>query len=200
MNLLDKAGIFLFHKQLINEFGAGTTESLGWNERAGQQARFNVLSGIGDLTGRSVLDAGCGHADLFEYLIELYPQLEYYGVEQVPAILQVAINRHSEHPFAHFFEGDFSAAELPMADYVIACGSLNYRNSDDRYVFKMIEKLFNNSRVGFGFNLLQVIEPAHPFLSAYHPVHIMEFCRTLTGRVTLIENYYKEDYTVFIYH
>lgn len=200
MNLLDKASIFLFHKQLINEFGTGSTESLGWNERAGQQIRFKILLGIGDLTAHSVLDAGCGHGDLFEYLIERFPQPEYYGVEQMPGILQVALDRYSHHPGAHFFEGDFSAAELPVADYVIACGSLNYRSSDDRYVLKTIEKLFNNSRIGFGFNLLHTIEPAHALICAYDPAYIMEFCRTLTSRVNLTENYYREDYTVFMYH
>ena len=64
----------------------------------------------------------------------------------------------------------------------------------------MIEKLFNNSRIGFGFNLLRKIDPAEGLLEAHNPVYITEFCRKLTGNISLIENYYREDYTVFIYH
>lgn len=200
MDLLDQANIFRFHNNLISRFGSGTIEALGWNEPAGQQARFKVLSGIGQLDNYSVLDAGCGYGDLYECLIELYPQLRYYGVEQIPGILKEALDRYSHLPNTYFFEGDFSAADLPMVDYVIASGSLNYRNSDNLFVLKTIEKLFNTSRIGFGFNLLRTIEPPDGFLEAYNPVYITEFCRKLTSRVTLIEDYYETDYTVFMYH
>lgn len=200
MNLIDKANIFRFHSNLISEFGIASYAALGWNEPAGQQSRFKVLSGIADLNGCSVLDAGCGHADLCEYLFKLYPQCRYYGVEQIPGILNEALGRYSHLPNTYFFEGDFSAAELPLVDYVIACGSLNYRNSDNLYVLKMIEKLFNNSRLGFGFNLLYTVEPTGGMIEAYNTVYITEFCRKLTERVTLIENYYEEDYTVLMYH
>lgn len=200
MNLLDQANIFRFHQQLIKEFGISSNAALGWNEPAGQLARFKILSGIGMLNGHSVLDAGCGHADLFAYLIKLYPQLRYYGVEQIPGILQVAMERYIHLPEVNFFEGDFTTGGLPPVDYTIACGSLNYRNSDELFVLNTIEKLFRNSRIGLGFNLLRTIEPAHGFLIAYDPSYIMDFCRRLTSKVSLIEHYYGEDYTIFMYH
>lgn len=78
-------------------------ESLGWNERAGQQIRLKILLGIGDLTAHSVLDAGCGHGDLFEYLIERFPQPEILWRRMMPGILQVALDRYSHHPGASFF-------------------------------------------------------------------------------------------------
>jgi SAM-dependent methyltransferase len=200
MDLLDKANIFHFHGQLIKEFGVSSNAALGWKEPSGQAARFKILSGIGQLNGHSVLDAGCGHADMFAYLIKLYPQLLYYGIEQIPGILQVAIDRYIHLPAVKFYEGDFTTGVLPVVDYTIACGSLNYRNSDDLFIFKTIEKLFNNSRIGLGFNLLSKIEPVTGFLTAYHPDHITGFCRTLTSHVSLIENYYGDDYTVLMYH
>jgi len=200
MELLDKANIFRFHNDLISRFGVGNTAALGWNEPAGQQVRFNILSGIGKFHNHSVLDAGCGHGDLYEYLVKLYPKLRYYGVEQIPHILQQAIDRYSHLPNTYFFEGDFSAADLPLVDYVIASGSLSYRNSDKLFVLKTIEKLFKTCRIGLGFNLLRTIEPADGFLEAYNPVYITEFCRKLTGHVVLTEDYYEEDYTVFMYH
>jgi len=200
MDLIDKANIFRFHDQLISEFGIGSNAALGWNVPAGQETRFKILSGIGQLDRYSVLDAGCGHGDLFAYLIKLYPQLHYYGVEQIPGILQVAVERYSHLPDVYFFEGDFFASDLPEVDFIIACGSLNYHSSDDTFVLKAIKKLFNSSRIGFGFNLLSRIEPANAFLEAYDPVYTTVFCRTLTGNVSLIENYYEADFTVFMYH
>lgn len=69
MNLLDQANIFRFHDGLIKEFGVASNAALGWNKQAGQDARFKILSGIGMLNSHSVLDAGCGHADLYAYLV-----------------------------------------------------------------------------------------------------------------------------------
>lgn len=200
MELLDKANIFRFHDQLIKQYGVHSNAALGWNEAAGQEARFRVLSGIGQLNGRTVLDAGCGHADLFAYLVKLYPQLHYYGIEQVPAFLQVAVERYIHLPAVKLYEGDFMEAGLPGADYTIACGSLNYHSCDEAFIFNAIRKLFYNSRIGFGFNLLQKIEPASGFLRAYEPADVIAFCHTLTNSVRLFENYYGDDYSVFMYH
>lgn len=200
MNLIDQANIFRFHDQLIKEFGINSNAALGWNEPAGQEIRFKILSGIGPLHEHTVLDAGCGHGDLVTYLRKLSPLLYYFGVEQIPAILKVALERHGHLPDTCFFEGDFSAASLPPVDYTIACGSLNYHNSDDLFILKTIEKLYRNSRIAFGFNLLNKIEPANSFLQAYKPGYIKEFCSEIATHVTLIENYYAHDYTVFMYH
>ena len=91
MSLLDKAAIFRFHNKLASKFGKGTIRALGWKDTEGQQARFKVLSGIGNLDNHSVLDAGCGHGDLREYLGRFYPHSLYYGVEQIPGLLQEAV-------------------------------------------------------------------------------------------------------------
>ena len=200
MNLLDQANIFRFHNQLIKEFGVSSNAALGWNEPAGQEARFKILSGIGPLNGYTVLDAGCGHADLFAYLINIYPAMHYCGVEQIPGILQIAVQRFIHLSAVNFYEGDFTTAGLPRVDYTIACGSLNYQTSDDQFVFKTIEKLFHNSSIGFGFNLLSEIEPGNDFLKSWNPDCITSFCQTLTTNFNLIENYYGNDYTVFMYH
>ncbi|HMC99152.1 MAG TPA: class I SAM-dependent methyltransferase, partial [Ferruginibacter sp.] len=173
MDLFDQAAIFRFHQNLTNEFGKGTTGALGWKLREGQQARFEMLSRIGDLNHHSVLDAGCGHGDLREFLGTKYHGLRYYGVEQIPSILQEAIDRYDHLPETYFYEGDFSAAELPAVDYVLACGALSYRNSDPLFALKTIQKLFNTARIGLGFNMLARIEPAG-LLEAYHPVYITE--------------------------
>lgn len=200
MEILDTARIFLFHKNLVKEFGEGTKESLGWKSPAGQLARFEVLSEIGNLNDRSVLDAGCGHGDLREFLGNRYPHIRYFGVEQIPAILKVAVDRYSHLPETLFFQGDFFESELPAVDYILACGSLSYRHSDTQSIFKQIEKLFHSCRIGLGFNLLSKIEPEGGLLVAYDPATITSFCKTLTTDIVLKKNYYEDDFTIFMYH
>ena len=200
MNLPDTACIFRFHKNLTEQYGMGTIGALGWKTAGGQQARFKILTRIADLNNYSVLDAGCGHGDLREFLGRLYPAVEYYGVEQIPAILNVAVSRYSHLAKTWFFQGDFSASVLPGVDYLLACGALSYRNSDSQFVLKMIEKLFSGCRLGFGFNLLSKTDFDDGLLAAYNPDHIKAFCLTLTHKVILHKGYFEDDFTIFMYH
>lgn len=199
MHLHDMAQIFRFHTQQAKAHGVGTTGALGWKEPEGQQARFKVLAGIGDLTGRSVLDAGCGHGDLCALLGSMYSGLQYSGVDQIPALLDVAVERYGHLPGIRFMQGDFSTAALPATDYILACGSLNYRSSKADFITTTISKLFSECRIGLGFNLLSKMEE-EGLLVAYDPVTIKAFCQTLTDNVVLETGYYGDDFTVFMYH
>jgi SAM-dependent methyltransferase len=200
MNLLDTAAIFRFHKEQIKDYGAGTTGALGWTSNEAQLERFAVLATIADLNGQSVLDAGCGHGDLRAYLGERYPNVRYYGVEQIPELLNIAIEKYAQLPETLFFQGDFAASELPATDYTIVCGSLNYRNSDPLFVLRMIEKLFHTCRKGLGFNLLNEVDPPNGLLTAYKPDFILEYCRQLTPNVIFTDGYRPNDFTIFMYH
>lgn len=200
MSLLDTAGIFRFHKEQIKNYGTGTAEALGWENQEGQLQRFDLLSDIGDLNHRSVLDAGCGYGDLRDYLYKKYPQSRYFGVEQMPELLDVAVERYAALPETIFFQGDFASSELPVTDYILLSGSLNYINSDPLFVLKMIEKLFNNCRIAFGFNLLSYADPAQGLIVSYKPAFIREYCERLSKNVRFFDHYKPNDYTIFMYH
>src|ERR1700755_1796084 len=108
MNASDLASIAAFHKNLITEYGAEGKDALGWISDESQKSRFKVLSKLGDFTGKSVLDAGCGHADLFSYLSAIYNNIQYTGIEQLPALLTVAVKRYGHLPNTCFLQSDFS--------------------------------------------------------------------------------------------
>lgn len=200
MNLLDTAAIFRFHKEQIKDYGTGTVGALGWTSEEAQQVRFSVLAKIAVLNDQSVLDVGCGHGDLSVYLQNIYPSVRYFGIEQIPELLDTAIQKYAHIPETLFFQGDFAASELPSTDFILVCGSLNYRNSDPLFVLRMIEKLFANCRKGLGFNLLSYVDPPNGLLTSYQPEFIAEYCRQLTQNVTLIDGYRENDFTVFMYH
>lgn len=199
-NIIDTAQIFRYHKQLAAQFGEGSQGALGWVSEAGQRIRFELLMNIGNLDHASVLDAGCGYGDMRPMLLHRYPQARYFGVEQIPSLLKKAVERYGHIPETTFFEGDFSSAELPLTDYILASGSLNYRNSDALFIVKIIEKLFYNCRVGLGFNLNARVEPEGGILVAYDPAFIKALCLQLTNKVMLKQGYYEDDFTLFLYH
>jgi SAM-dependent methyltransferase len=198
MNLADSVAIHKYHLDRIRAHGAESSKVLGWKTAEGQETRYKVLCEIGDLSNCSVLDVGCGHGDLRGYLEGKYTGLRYLGIDQVEPLLEVAIKKYGHLPETSFFLGDFSAAELPVTDYILACGALSYRSSDPDFIFKIITKLFQSCRIGFGFNLLRNIHSQDGILVAYDPETILQHCRALTANVILKEGYYEEDFTVIM--
>ncbi len=196
--LLDTAAVFRYHRQQIREYGTGSPGALGWHPE-GQQIRFKILAQIGDLAHRSVLDVGCGYADLYPFLKQRFADVAYSGIEQMPELLEVAQARYSHATDITLGVGDFLSMSLPVSDYVLASGSLNYRHRHPQFIYQAIEKLFAGCRLGLGFNLLSW-EPADGGpLAAYDPANIVAFCKKLSPNVVLVENYRDGDFTVFVY-
>lgn len=188
-----------YHKRLIDQYGAGTTRAQGWRSFDGQRARFDMLCQIADLSGHSVLDAGCGHADLFPFLTKRFSSLTYYGCEQLPDLLDVAIQRYRRASQVTLLAGDFLVDTMPITDFVLASGSLNYRHSDARFIYQAIEKLFASCRIGLGFNLLSGGIEAGTLLQTYDPEEVGDFCQRLARTVTLRTGYWPDDFTLFLY-
>lgn len=201
MNSLDDSNaIFHYHWDMIALHGADSCYALGWRDKESQLARFNILSQIADLNTHSVLDAGCGYGDLYAFLKQRYAQLAgYYGVEQIPELLNEAAKRYGNYPDTSFISGNFITARVPLTDYVFANGSLNYASTNPEFIFKAISKLYQSCRLGLGFNLLSNIQ-ANDLLVAYHPQAIYDYCLSVTHQVVLKEGYANDDFTLFMYH
>lgn len=194
----DSQAIFDYHRNMIFFHGNQGTAALGWKDQESQLIRFKVLARIADLNGCSVLDTGCGHGDLLAYLLPLYPQITYMGLEQIPELLVEANRRYGKLPNCSFIQGNFMSDEIPASDYVIASGSLNYFNSDPDFIYKAIAKLLAHSKLGMGFNLLSNIIP-NGLLVAYDQQKILAFCQTISRKALLINDYSEEDFTIFLY-
>ncbi|HXE56229.1 MAG TPA: class I SAM-dependent methyltransferase, partial [Tepidisphaeraceae bacterium] len=76
--------------EAAREHGAGFGALL-WASVRSQRARFAAICRAQDLTDKSVLDAGCGRADLMAYLSERgRTPADYIGLEAVPALADAA--------------------------------------------------------------------------------------------------------------
>lgn len=199
MDFVDRSVIYRFHHERIEMFGKGTSAALGWKSDENQNIRFEILSQIGDMNGLSVLDLGCGHGDLRPFLGEKYPNLRYAGIDQMEEFLDVATERYGSLPDTTFYLGDCWSAKLPHMDYILASGFLAYRNSQEDFIYRMIDRLFASCRLGFGFNLLKNVKDSEGILVNYNPKEILNYCRQLTPKVVLREGYAKDDFTIFMY-
>ena len=200
MSLLDTAAIFKYHNNLTRKYEKGDVRSLGWANAESQQLRFSILSKLANFDNCSVLDAGCGHADLCGYLKNIHPTCRYYGIDQIPAFILKALNDYGNMPDVVFFQGDIEMASLPILDYTLASGLLSYKNSNPLYVFEMIQKLFVGCRLGLAFNMLSKEPENNTLLNAYDKNMIFSFCKTLTPHCVLHDDYLEYDYSIFMYH
>jgi len=181
------------------DHGSDSSFALGWRNKHDQQVRFKILAGIADLNGKTVMDAGCGHADLYPFLKDRYPQLAHYcGIEQITELADKAILQYGHLPDITFITRNFLHAHLPICDYVLVSGSLNYGSSVNGFIYDAIEKLYSHCTAALGFNLLRYI-PADGTLVAYDPDDIVSFCKTLSQNIILKMDYDEADFTIFIY-
>ncbi len=199
MNIIDQFNIHRYHKEQMAAYGEDNARALGWKTEEGQFKRFEILSQIGDLENCSVLDAGCGYGDLCGFLNQKFTGMRYIGIDLEDVFLERATQRYSNSGETAFFTGDVTKAELPFTDYILASGIFNYPNTDTEYLFKTIVKLFNNCRIGFGFNLLDKTEATNSLLVTYDRHRVLAFCKTLSNSVVLKENYYENDFTIMMY-
>ncbi len=178
--------------------GSDSSLALGWLTTRDQHIRFEALTGIADLKDKTVLDAGCGYADLLAFLSPDNKPSHYYGVEQIPELIEEAKSRYEHMDDVTLIARNFMVTDLPMVDYVFASGSLNYGSGDSGYIFKAISRLFECCKLGLAFNLLRYVSNMG-LLVAYEPDMIVTYCRTLSNNVILKGDYDEHDFTVWMY-
>lgn len=197
--MLDKLYIQKFHEDKIEKYGSESAQSLAWFSEGDQLKRFEILAQIGDLNNCSVLDIGCGNGDLCHYLYQHFTNVSYHGIDMIAAFLDNAIEKNKDFSSATFYLGDFMQGNLPITDYILVSGSLNYKNSNPDFIFKALAHLYKHCNVALGFNLLcDTINP-NGILMAYSPKIITDFCKTLTNTVVVKENYIEGDFSVMVY-
>lgn len=136
---------------------------------------------------------------IFFLLRKRFSSVTYYGCEQIPELLQIAVQRYKHEANVVLLQGDFLDEAMPITDYVLVSGSLNYGHTDDNFVYNAIETLFAKCRIALGFNLLSGRVGSDTLLRAYQPDDILNFCQTLSKSVQLQVGYWPDDFTVFVY-
>jgi hypothetical protein len=176
--------------------GAGFGALL-WASPATQAARFDAISRIVALRGQSILDVGCGRADLLSYLVDhdIHPH-DYVGIEAVQALAAAA--EAKELPDATILRVDFVAQPERMfigADVAVFSGSLN--TAEDEVFYESIRRAFDATAKSLVFNFL-----CSPMLAGRDYLHwrvsedVVRFARSLTRDVKTLNDYLPGDMTV----
>ena len=173
--------------------------SLLWASPQTQSARFDAIERLGGLHGKSVLDVGCGRADLLAFLLDRGVRpADYLGIEAVEDLAsaaEVACRRHGD---ATILRADFVREPLRLfagADVVVFSGSLNTIEDADFYT--TIRRAFDAAAEKLVFNFLcSSYLAGADYLRWRRPAEVIAFASQLTSDVSSLDDYLHGDFTI----
>lgn len=180
-----------------------TPEALGWGLNPRQDVRFGVLAepALGEPSS-SVLDVGCGFADLFDFLGARGWRGRYTGIDIVPALIERARRRHPELDLR---ERDITdeAGRLEPADFVVASGVFNARleaEDNPSHIQQALACMLELARVAVCADFLSTRVDFQK-LGAWHtePGWALEAGLRLSPRAVLRHDYMPYEFALFIY-
>ena len=175
---------------------------VGYNSTSEQQYIFqNLLVGFNPQI-YSILDIGCGRADLYGHLLESYDNIiSYQGLDFNPNMSTLAKQKYN----VDITLGTFGIAELKPADWVVASGFFTPRrceteDEDLKKLFKDIDTMYSLANNCVSFNLLSPIgNKIEEGFFYVHPGLVMDMLIEKYRYVTVRNNYSNDVYTVTIY-
>ena len=150
------SGIYDHYK---DNFGKALTNDkiLDWESRDAQEIRFSILKDFilaNNLTDITLLDVGCGLADLYDYLVRFDIRSGYTGIDILPEMISLA---KQQHPDLQLIAGDIFADDLlpDRFDVVYSSGIFNI-DLGNNYDFlrNAVKRFMSLSKRYVVFNLL----------------------------------------------
>jgi SAM-dependent methyltransferase len=180
-----------FYKAAIKKYGQ-SAKGVHWNSVHSQQKRFEILLSCIQDEDFSIVDAGCGFADLYDYLKKNgIPFSSYKGLDLSPSMVRIA----KEKTGCEIIECDICREVLPQADYYVCSGAMNILSRFDTYLF--IRNCYESCRKGFVFNLLMGEDDSLVY-NHFYPSELQDLFDELGAKTSVKKGYLKHDFTVFM--
>jgi 2-polyprenyl-3-methyl-5-hydroxy-6-metoxy-1,4-benzoquinol methylase len=180
---------------------------LDWAGPNTQIARFEVLIQHVNLTGKSLLDVGCGLGDLVDFLRRKEIPVHYTGLDVVEEMLARARSTHPRERFlrADLFAPSTNSTDDPLRgetfDVVFCSGALNLNLGNNlEFLPRALQGLLAPARGALVVNFLhaRTTTTPDPVYFYYRPADVLSVLQSLLGegRVQMIEGYLPNDFTV----
>ena len=187
------------YRRAARAHGAGFG-SLLWASPSTQAARFEAIARIHSLEGKSLLDVGCGRADLLDFLRARGVRLaDYIGIEAVDELADAAARKQADG--VRIIRADFVQDPARMfvgADVVVFSGSLN--TADDEVFYATLRRAYDAAAEALVFNFLcSPMLAGQSYLAWRRPDDVLRFARGLEGgEVRTLADYLEGDCTVAV--
>jgi SAM-dependent methyltransferase len=174
-------------------------EAVRWTT-VGQRSHYRSMLDIGDITGKKILDFGCGKGDFYQFLTDRRIPVEYTGCDINGKLIAAAQNKYPGVDFRILdIDRDVLGEDF---DFIFLCGVFNLRVEGlDEVIRDALKKLFVHCRIGMAFNALSAQNPKKDFELHYtSPEGLFAFAvRNLTPYVSLRHDRLHYDFTLFVY-
>jgi SAM-dependent methyltransferase len=179
----------LFYEKSVRRYGI-SAEGVQWNSKYTQYKRFEILTSfIKNIKNSSLIDAGCGFGEYYNYLNKnKKTPKSYIGIDCEKMMIDLASKRFTNIDFRI---QDIIKDELLTCDYYICSGAMNILNFEEIKIF--IKKCFDSSNIAFVFNFLK-----NDSLTDIKTDEILVYCLTLTKKIKIKEHYLKNDITIYL--
>jgi SAM-dependent methyltransferase len=180
-----------------------SARGVDWKDEASQRLRFDVLTAVAELDGRSVYDVGAGVGHLYDHLIERGVRCDYAGTDLSAAMVDCARRRN---PGARFERRDI-LGDPPARryDYVLCSGLFHVKLDADPkdwlgFVLAMIRRMYEICSEGIAFNMMSdQVDFRDPRLFYVAPGEILDRCRRdLARHVVLRHDYPLYEWTAYV--
>ncbi len=182
----------------------GAFSSLLWASPQSQHLRFDAIARIADLGGRSLLDVGCGRADLAVYLeLRGINLSEYIGIEAIDATAAAAEQRGREFGCDSFriIRGDVVADPRLMftgSDVIVVSGSFN--TFDRETFYSVLSRACDAAAEALVFNFLSSPDlAAARYLTWHRPTDVEAFVQKRGRRFEVLCDYLDGDCTMAVW-
>jgi trans-aconitate methyltransferase len=194
----DDARIAAYYDRLVDAYGSDPQAVDASSERS-LLLRYEALAAVTDLTGRSILEVGCGLGGLGVFLLERFADLRYRGIDVSPRMIETAAASHPELDVAVA-----SALDLPeheTCDVVLAQGIFYLLGEHaEAKLERLVTKMFALASEAVAFTAISSWSPRQEPTEFYaEPLRTLSFCRTLTPRVVLRHDYHPGDMALYLY-
>jgi len=199
-NAIPAEPYLLPYLRAADKHGAGFG-SLLWASPQTQAARFDAIGRLAPLHGKSVLDVGCGRADLLDFLLDRGVRpADYVGIEAVEELAAAAEARRRPMKGVRIVRADFVRQPLRLfvgADVVVFSGSLNTIEDDAFYT--TVRRGFEACAEALVFNFLcNSYLAGADYLRWRRAADVIAFASQLSPDVRSLDDYLHGDLTVAI--
>jgi len=183
--------------------GVPDYQILGWENRQAHLSRFQTLLKKVDLSGKTILDIGCGLGTLYDFIIENKTDVKYTGVDILEEMIKKARERHNDVEFSCLDIFDEKTVFNRKFDIVFASGIYNLDLGNNmQFIKKTLEKFFILADKIIAFNLLHMDSENREDRYFYSsPSEINKLLMDFEGKFQEAEfyhSYLKNDFTVII--
>jgi ubiquinone/menaquinone biosynthesis C-methylase UbiE len=189
------------YRERYQTFGY-SPQTLGWGKYGRQALRFSILSGVGDLHGKDVLDVGCGFGDLYGFITTQRQTVHYVGIDLVAELVKEGQRRY---PNVELIVGDFDERTFDKQfDYIIASGIFNFRLTKEdnwTYIMRTLDKMLTLAKKGVAVDFMTSwTDFQHPIAFHTDPSVLLQKLSVLTRRFVIRQDYMPYEYALYLYH